>query len=513
MNEQKRAILAIVLAALVMVVWQMTFGTQMGEDIARSESHAVNNYDSSSTNYSYSKREGHDQNNSMSLDKNFTSSNIEKSDESFIIIENDLVSYSVSNYLSITGLMQKIGTQSEASKKFQNSYYQDYLFESHINGVFKPIKFEVNKVHDQAYRFISDTVSVTLSLDRSSLLSLEFSSTKVFRYQIRKHLNENQEDSGNMLAVGMPSSLQLYHYNKKEFLTLDKSDDSLKNEGIIWDGVSVNHFVFVNIYNGLQVFTVQKQEDVYLTTYTLKNPQKLFRQKILFSKKDYDNLKNEKVFDQNNNLHLIVDFGMLSLLAVPILNGLHLFYDFIPNYGIAIILLTLLMRMLTFPLQVSSFKSMKKMQEIQPQLQSLREKFKDNPQKLQQETMIIMKNSGANPIGGCLPLFLQMPIFFAFYKVLYSSVDLVGAPFALWIHDLSQKDPYYLLPLLMALAMFLNQKLSPSTISDPAQKKVMLILPVVFAFIMKDFPAGMTLYITVSTFAGIAQQMYVNKSK
>ena len=151
------------------------------------------------------------------------------------------------------------------------------------------------------------------------------------------------------------------------------------------------------------------------------------------------------------------------------------------------------------------------MQDIQPELTKIREKFKLDPQKMQQETMALFKKAGANPLGGCLPLVLQMPIFFAFYKVLYSSVELVDAPFYFWIVDLSQKDPYYVLPILMAGAMFFHQKLTPTTTMDPTQRKLMLFMPLIFAVFMKDFPAGLTLYIFVSTVFALLQQMFVFK--
>lgn len=167
--------------------------------------------------------------------------------------------------------------------------------------------------------------------------------------------------------------------------------------------------------------------------------------------------------------------------------------------------------MLTFPLQYKSFKSMKKMQVIQPELTKIREKFKSDPQKLQQETMALFKKAGANPLGGCLPLILQMPIFFAFYQVLYSAVELVDAPFYWWILDLSEKDPYYILPILMSIAMFFQQKITPATVTDPVQKKILLFMPLVFGLIMKDLPSGLTLYILVSTIFGMAQQLYVYK--
>ena len=151
------------------------------------------------------------------------------------------------------------------------------------------------------------------------------------------------------------------------------------------------------------------------------------------------------------------------------------------------------------------------MQVIQPDMKKIKEKYKDNPQKMQQETMALMKRHGANPISGCLPMLLQMPIFFAFYKVLYSSVELVDAPFYFWILDLSEKDPYYILPVLMGLAMFLNMKLTPSTTMDPAQQKVMMLMPIMFTFFMVNLPSGLTLYILVSTVVGMLQQLFVYK--
>ena len=167
--------------------------------------------------------------------------------------------------------------------------------------------------------------------------------------------------------------------------------------------------------------------------------------------------------------------------------------------------------MITFPLQYKSFKSMKKMQDIQPELTKLKEKFKDDPQRMQKESMELFKRAGANPLGGCLPLLLQMPFFFAFYKVLYGAVELVDAPFLFWIQDLSAKDQFYVLPVLMAGAMFLQQKLSPTTVSDPAQKKVMMFMPIIFGLIMKDLPSGLCLYIFISTIFGVLQQMFVYK--
>jgi YidC/Oxa1 family membrane protein insertase len=154
---------------------------------------------------------------------------------------------------------------------------------------------------------------------------------------------------------------------------------------------------------------------------------------------------------------------------------------------------------------------MKKMQIIQPELAAIKEKFKDDPQQIQKATMELFKKAGANPLGGCLPLLIQMPFFFALYRVLFNAVELVNAPFYFWIHDLSHKDPFYILPILMGAAMFLQQRMTPSTTIDPNQKRVMMLMPIIFTFFMKDLPAGLNLYIFVSTVLGIVQQTLVYK--
>ncbi len=270
-----------------------------------------------------------------------------------------------------------------------------------------------------------------------------------------------------------------------------------------WFGLDFNFHLFAFIFKDKipSRFHTDKAGRFIVDTV---DPIKEFSGDLVFTKKNYDEL-----VAIGDNLNLSVDFGFFGVLAVPILRGLQMFYDWIPNYGIAVILLTLVVRTILFPLQFKSFKSMKKMQKLQPELAKLKEKFSDDPQRMQRETMELFKKAGANPLGGCLPLLLQMPIFFAFYKVLYNAVELVGAPFYGWITDLSVKDPYYVLPVLMGLAMLGQQKLTPSASMDATQKKIMMIMPIVFTFIMKDLPAGLNLYIFVSTLFGIIQQLLV----
>lgn len=203
----------------------------------------------------------------------------------------------------------------------------------------------------------------------------------------------------------------------------------------------------------------------------------------------------------------LIDFGIFSWLAKPMLQLMKWFHTWAGNWGVAIILLTLLVRVLVLPFTVMSYKSLSKMKDIQPQIKDLKEKYKDDTQKLNQEMMQLMKTHKVNPLGGCLPMLLQFPVFIALYQVLGQSIELYQAPFYLWIEDLSLKDPFYVLPVLMAITMFIQQKITPTTM-DPAQAKVMLFLPVVFALFMVTLPSGLTLYIFVSALFAIIQQLY-----
>jgi YidC/Oxa1 family membrane protein insertase len=273
-----------------------------------------------------------------------------------------------------------------------------------------------------------------------------------------------------------------------------------------WFGIDFNYHLFALVLKDKTITKFKSTENGQFGVEFI-TPTKNFSADLVFTKKNYDHLVL-----LGDGLHLSVDFGFFAVLAVPILRGLQFIHKYIPNYGIAIILLTILIRLITFPLQYKSFKSMKKMQTIQPELQAIKEKYKDDSQKMQQETMALFKKAGANPLSGCLPLLLQMPFFFAIYRVLYSAVELVGAPFFGWIHDLSIHDPFYVLPVLMAGAMFLQQKFTPQTSVDPTQQKIMLFMPLIFGFIMKSLPAGLVLYIFVSTMVGILQQFLVYRS-
>lgn len=207
----------------------------------------------------------------------------------------------------------------------------------------------------------------------------------------------------------------------------------------------------------------------------------------------------------NEELTQVVNFGFFATIGRWLLNILIWSHGLVGNWGWAIIVLTVLVRLVVLPFNVASYRSMKKMQTIQPLLQSLRERYKNDPATLNRESMLLMKEQKVNPLGGCLPMLLQMPVFFALYQVLGQSIELYQAPWILWITDLSQKDPFYVLPVLMGITLFIQQKTTPTTM-DPVQAKVLLWMPVIFSVFTLALPSGLTLYIFISTLFGVIQQ-------
>ena len=210
-------------------------------------------------------------------------------------------------------------------------------------------------------------------------------------------------------------------------------------------------------------------------------------------------------------LEYAVDYGWLTVIAKPLFWVLSKINGLVHNWGIAIILLTVLIKAAFYPLSAKSYKSMAQMRELAPRLQSMKEKFGDDKQKMQQAMMEMYRSEKINPMSGCLPILVQIPVFIALYWMILGSVELRHAPFFGWIQDLSAIDPYYVLPLLMGATMIIQTSLNPAP-TDPIQAKVMKIMPVVFSIFFFFFPAGLVLYWLVNNVLSIAQQWYVNKA-
>ncbi|SVA49183.1 uncharacterized protein METZ01_LOCUS102037 [marine metagenome] len=227
-----------------------------------------------------------------------------------------------------------------------------------------------------------------------------------------------------------------------------------------------------------------------------------------------------------------IDWGWFSFLTKPISHAINWFYGYVGNFGLAIIAFTILMRLILFPLAHISFKSMAKMKKLQPEMKLLKETYPDDKQKMQQELMALYKREGANPVAGCLPIMVQIPIFFSLYKVLFVTIEMYHAPFYGWIHDLSAPDPLGLitlfgifpwdfppflsiinigiLPIIMGFTMWLQQKLNPAP-ADPTQARIFALLPFVFTFILAGFAAGLVLYWSVNNILSIAQQWFIQR--
>ena len=342
-----------------------------------------------------------------------------------------------------------------------------------------------NEAHD---------LKLITTLNDDGVLNFNLTSTKNFKYRLVFKTEPKKLENGQE---------KVFAFYTDELNRFVVGEEESGDRSIKWAGIDFNYHLFATYFDKPEDLLYKTSSNNTFSIFSNKETTQL-SYNVVFVKKEFNYLTG-----LGHHLNNSVDFGMWGFFAVWILKGLQFFFKFFPNYGVSIILLTLLVRLITFPLQYKSFVSMKKLQIIQPELTKIREKFKDDPTRMQKESMDLFRKSGANPLGGCLPLLLQMPVFFAFYKVLHSAVELVDAPFILWIHDLSNKDPFYVLPVLMTLSMFLQQKLTPNTITDPVQKKVMMFMPLIFGFIMKDLPSGLSLYIFVSTVFGILQQMMV----
>lgn len=284
---------------------------------------------------------------------------------------------------------------------------------------------------------------------------------------------------------------------------------------VSWGGFETKYFIAAMIpQNPSLTSLVVSQDSRNMVSTSLKGPKHLipagqagsFSYTLFLGPKDHSILKAMDVGLEN-----AVDFGSwMKWLAMPMLVILKYINNFVNNYGITIIILTLLIKIAFWPLGNKSYKSMKEMQKLQPQLAALREKYKGDKQKIGQETMAMYKAHKVNPLGGCLPMVVQIPVFFGLYKTLLYAIELRHAPFFWWIQDLSDKDPYYITPIIMGATMFIQQKMSPPA-GEPLQQKIMLIMPVVFTFLFLSFPSGLVIYWLFNNILSIGQQYYILK--
>ncbi|HEX9023808.1 MAG TPA: membrane protein insertase YidC [Geobacteraceae bacterium] len=301
------------------------------------------------------------------------------------------------------------------------------------------------------------------------------------------------------------------------------------SKGVLWSGFEDKYFLGAAIGVNSSIATVQiKQKNAYVEN-VISSPQialapgasATVSYRLYFGPKDLDILKA-----QGNRLEEVIDLGWFSAIAKPLLHILKFFYKYTGNYGVAIIIITVIIKALFYPLTSHQFKSMKDMQKLQPKMAELKEKYKNDRDAMNRAVMELYKTHKVNPMGGCLPMVIQIPVFFALYKALMFSIELRHAHFFLWIKDLSAPDalfgiipkglpllggmPLGPLPLLMGATMVIQQKMTPSNM-DPAQARIMMALPFIFTFMFLNFPSGLVLYWLVNNVLTIVQQAFINK--
>ncbi len=298
----------------------------------------------------------------------------------------------------------------------------------------------------------------------------------------------------------------------------DKPSDiqaELVHQGqLAWTALQDKYFLAALIpQDGAGMVVVRKSADHQVTAGIRHSPAsgpQASAYRLYAGPKEYDRLRSYRL-----NLEETIDFGwfiygswsLVRLIAQPLFAVLRLLHDFTNNYGVAIILLTASIKLLFVPLTHKSYVSMRAMQELQPKVTALQKKYKDDRQKLQQELMELYRKHKVNPLGGCLPMVLQIPVFIALFNIFYTTIELRHAPFVLWIKDLSDKDPYYILPIIMGVSMVVQQKLQPTSM-DPTQAKILLFLPILFTYFFLWFPSGLVLYWLVNNILSILQ-MYI----
>ncbi|OUR71667.1 membrane protein insertase YidC [Arcobacter sp. 31_11_sub10_T18] len=213
----------------------------------------------------------------------------------------------------------------------------------------------------------------------------------------------------------------------------------------------------------------------------------------------------------NPELESVIEYGFFTFIAKPMFTFLNFLHGYIGNWGWTIVVLTLIIKLALYPLSYKGMVSMQKLKDLSPKVKEIQAKYKNDKQKASMHMMELYKKHGANPMGGCLPIVLQIPVFFAIYRVLLNSIELKGAEWIFWINDLALMDPYFVLPVLMGATMYLQQKITPNTMQDEMQKKIFQFLPVIFTFFFLWFPAGLTLYWFINNVFTVSQQYYINR--
>jgi len=439
----------------------------------------------------------------------------------------ELVSFSLKTYL------QKRTTEAVELVKARGADRWDYPFvivtadralNERINtALYAVTEREERGQHVIEYRYSDGRVGVTktfrLSADQPYLFDFAIALTPPVPYRVEigpgiRTLAPEEQDS----RIVMTGNGVVQREGKFRVISREKAAAVQFHPGIEFVGIEDNYFlsalrpthggegVLQRVVFFEDVKTKKSRPDLYAGVNAVNG---------VVEGQSFYGPKETKLLDQYG-LEGALQFGWFGMIARFFLRALVWLNKYTRNYGYAIIVLTILIKVVLYPLQHKSIVSMKKMQKVQPKMEALKAKYKksktdaEQRQKMNAEMMQLYQKEGINPMAGCLPMVIQLPILWGFYNLLSRAIELRGEPFMLWIHDLSDKDPTYVLPILMTITMFLQTYITPST-GDPTQRKLFLIMPLMFGFMFKDFPSGLVLYWLVQNILTIVQQSVMNR--
>jgi YidC/Oxa1 family membrane protein insertase len=418
-------------------------------------------------------------------------------------------------YIAQSGLIGKNGTDTREGRPVYAVSQSNFTLEAGEQSLNVDLKLNQNGVNiTKRFSFTANeyVIGVDYLIENNGYESWE----ATFYGQIKRDSHEPLVESSGGVSPYLGAALRESDKNFAKHDFGDISEESVKTE-IKGGWVSMVQHYFISAWipptNDNNSFSLRKLsgQDVYLLGFTGEKLVVPAGNSAEYSAQFYVGPKDqEKLESLAEYLDLTVDYGFLWMLAKPIFAAMKFIYELVGNWGWAIILLTIAIKILLYPLSAASLRSMAKMRSLQPKMERLKETYGDDRQKMSQELMGLYKKEKVNPAGGCFPMLLQMPVFLSLYWVLLESVEIRHSPWIFWIADLSAKDPYFILPVVMGASMLLMQKMQPMP-TDPTQAMVMKIMPIAFTFFFMIFPSGLVLYWTVNNLLSMLQQWYVNR--
>ena len=380
---------------------------------------------------------------------------------------------------------------------------QRLVFSRIFNG-----KIKVEKI----FTFNPDNYSIALDVKVSNLTDTPMTQIphlNWYQYVDPKRVEDSYGHEGPVAYVSK---------SIKRKKVSDISTDTNLGPDVSWGGFENKYFMALIIPQDPSLTSINMSKDSSnMVSLDIKRTKSiippdqsgLFSYALFIGPKDYTLLKKQGI-----SLEEAIEFDSfipgLKWLSIALLFFVRFLHQYFSNYGVAIIILTILIKIIFWPLGNISYRSMKEMQKLQPKINELKEKYKNDKSKIGQETMAMYRSHKVNPMSGCLPILIQIPVFIGLYNTLLYAIELRHSPFFWWIQDLSAKDPYYITPIIMGATQFIQQKMTP-TVGDPMQAKIMLLMPVVFTFIFLNFPAGLVIYWLLNNVLSIGQQYYINR--